>query len=450
MDPSTDVISKETILLNFGLSDLPENWTIVEINDLLTSDRGISVGVMYPGEHDPSGNPIIKVTDLKNNRINRSPDFRISRKKHEEYIRTEFQGGELLITLVGEVGKCAIVPQELKGFNAARAIGVLRFKDQENIPFVRWCLLSTPLQELMVAWSNTTVQTTLNLKEIKKLPIPWPPKNERDAIVRILGSLDDKIELNRQMNETLEAMARAIFQSWFVDFDPVRAKAERRDTGMPPEIASLFPDGFEEVDGREVPRGWKIGSIYEIADVIYGAPFSSKLFNTEKRGLPLIRIRDLSTQDPEIFTDEDQPRGEKINPGDIIVGMEGEFKIHVWTGPISWLNQRVCKFAPKNTNSTVFLKYSILEPVSFFERSKVGTTIIHLGRSDIDTFRILIPSKEILAKFGEITEPISQKIVANAIESRTLARIRDALLPKLMSGEIQMPIAGRNENVTVI
>ena len=133
---------------------------------------------------------------------------------------------------------------------------------------------------------------------------------------------------------------------------------------------------------------------------------------------------------------KDQPRGEKIKPGDIVVGMDGEFKIHVWTGPISWLNQRVCKFAPKIVNSTLFLKHSILDPVNFFERSKVGTTIIHLGKSDIDTFRILIPSKAVLGKFGEITEPISQKIVANAIESRMLAQIRDALLPKLMSGEI--------------
>jgi type I restriction enzyme S subunit len=279
---------------------------------------------------------------------------------------------------------------------------------------------------------------SINTKILSDIPICYPPLPTQHAIARILGSLDDKIELNRKMNETLEAMARAIFQSWFVDFDPVRAKAEGRDTELLPEIAALFPDGFEEVDGREVPRGWGIGSIYEIADVIYGSPFSSKLFNTDKRGLPLIRIRDLSTQDPEIFTDEDQPRGEKINHGDIIVGMDGEFKIHVWTGPISWLNQRVCKFAPKNLNSTLFLKYSILDPVSFFERSKVGTTIIHLGKSDIDTFRILIPSKEILAKFGEITEPISQKIVANAIESRTLAHMRDALLPKLMSGEIQV------------
>lgn len=279
---------------------------------------------------------------------------------------------------------------------------------------------------------------TLNRNHVHPTEILWPALPIQHAIARILGSLDDNIELNRQMNESLEAMARAIFKSWFVDFDPVRAKAEGHDTGLPVGIAALFPDGFEEIDGREVPRGWGVGSIYEIADVIYGAPFSSNLFNTEKRGLPLIRIRDLSTQDPEIFTDEDQPRGEKIKPGDIVVGMDGEFKIHVWTGPISWLNQRVCKFVPKDSNSTLFLKYSILDPVSFFERSKVGTTIIHLGKSDIDTFRILIPSKKILTKFGEIAEPVSQKIIANAIESRTLAHMRDALLPKLMSGEIRV------------
>ncbi len=101
----------------------------------------------------------------------------------------------------------------------------------------------------------------LDTTRLKSILIPTPSLNEQLAISRIFISLDDKIELNRQMNETLEAMARAIFKSWFVDFDPVRAKAEKRDTGLPLEIAALFPDGFEEVDGREVPRGWELKEI---------------------------------------------------------------------------------------------------------------------------------------------------------------------------------------------
>ncbi len=107
---------------------------------------------------------------------------------------------------------------------------------------------------------------TLNLKEIRQIPLPWPPKRQRNAIAHILGTLDDKIELNRRMNATLEAMARALFKSWFVDFDPVRAKAEGRDTGLPREIADLFPDGFEESAVGEVPRGWRIGTFGEVAD----------------------------------------------------------------------------------------------------------------------------------------------------------------------------------------
>jgi type I restriction enzyme, S subunit len=127
--------------------------------------------------------------------------------------------------------------------------------------FVRLCLLSQPLQYLMQAWATTTVQATLNLKEIRQIPLPWPPKNQRDAIANIVDALDDKIELSRRMNETLEAMARAIFKSWFVDFDPVRAKAEgRQPFGMDAATAALFPNSFQDSPLGKIPKGWRIGT----------------------------------------------------------------------------------------------------------------------------------------------------------------------------------------------
>src|SRR5207245_11439815 len=112
------------------------------------------------------------------------------------------------------------------------------------------------------------------------------------AIAAALGALDDKIELNRRMNATLEAMARALFQSWFVDFDPVRAKLDgRQPIGLDPATGALFPNEFQNSELGPIPKGWRVSSVYEIADVIYGAPFASSLFNSEKLGEPLIRIR---------------------------------------------------------------------------------------------------------------------------------------------------------------
>ncbi|MEI7857182.1 MAG: restriction endonuclease subunit S [Methanomicrobiales archaeon] len=132
---------------------------------------------------------------------------------------------------------------------------------------------------------------TLNRNHVHPTEILWPVLPIQHAIARILGSLDDKIELNRQMNETLEAMARAIFKSWFVDFDPVRAKAEGRDTGLPADVAALFPDGFEEVDGREVPRGWGVKPLSDSFDVRMGQSPPGTTYNENGEGISFFQGR---------------------------------------------------------------------------------------------------------------------------------------------------------------
>lgn len=342
------------------------------------------------------------------------------------------QSGDLL-------GSVSRVPKEIKTGRVTQDTVKLLFRNPETPKnYIYWLLRTPQYRAYCRARATGTTNLALSREDFLAYPVPEPTYN-RLYLARILDLIEEKIELNRQMNETLETIANSLFKSWFVNFDPTCAKSEgRQPAAMDVETAALFPDRFETIEGRKVPMGWRVRSIYDVADVIYGAPFSSNHFNIEKRGLPLIRIRDLSTHDPKVSTDENQPRAEKILPGDILVGMDGEFKINVWTGPESWLNQRLCKFIPKFPKSTLFLKYSLEVPVNFFETSKVGTTIIHLGKSDIDTFKIVIPSTKICKKFCEISDPISQKIVVNAIQSRTLASIRDTLLPKLISGEIKI------------
>lgn len=259
MEDRNSFVFKEKLLLQAGFLSLPKEWSILQIGDILSEDRGISVGVMYPGEHDPFGIPLIKVGDLTDNLINSNPEFQITPQKHYEYRRTSFEGGEILLTLVGDVGKCAFVPSKMIGWNAARAVAVIRLKNPKDANYVRLCLLSRPLQHLMQIWSNTTVQVTLNLKEIKQLPLPWPPEAERTGISRILDVLDEKIELNHQKNETLKAIARAIFKSWFINFDPVRAKFEGNHSfSLNTEIDSLFPDKFEDSELGRIPKSWSV------------------------------------------------------------------------------------------------------------------------------------------------------------------------------------------------
>jgi type I restriction enzyme S subunit len=334
----------------------------------------------------------------------------------------------------------AVVPAEMAGWNAARALAVLRLTDPDDAHFLTYALSTPEVQNTIRNWCNTTVQATLNLKEIKQLPVPWPEARQRARITQVLGALDDKIELNRRMNETLEAMARAIFQDWFVAFGPTRAKLEGRPPYLAPDLWALFPDRLD-ADGN--PQGWTEASVYRFADVIYGAPFASSRFNTDRRGLPLIRIRDLGDHDPSIFTDEDHPKGQTIDPGDIVVGMDGEFRLHQWKGPRALLNQRVCHFRPKLDVPRAFVVHALTEPLAFFERGKVGTTVIHLGKADIDTIRLIDPGQTILDGFGSIVEPFLSRVIANSAESRTLAAARDLLLPRLMSGELRVKEAER-------
>jgi type I restriction enzyme S subunit len=442
---SSDQLGGSEILENFGISSIPSDWSVVRIEDILERERGISVGVMYPGAHHQGGVALLKVVDVRNNWISDAPDFKISPDKHQEYRRTELEGGELLITLVGQNScQTAIVPESMKGWNAARAIAVTRIDPLKGSNhFIKYALQAPALQLLMKNWSNTTVQETLNLKEIRRIPMPMPPITEQKAIAHILGTLDDKIELNRKTNETLEAVAKALFKSWFVDFDPVRAKSEGRPTGLPAEISDLFPDSFEDSELGEIPSGWRVDSIYSIASVIYGAPFSSSLFNGDGDGIAVARIRDLPGETPGVFTTEVHSKGTLILPGDIVVGMDGEFRAYLWGGEECWMNQRVCKFIPSKKSRTCFLRESILKPLMDVERSETATTVIHLGKGDIDGFRLVVPSPDVLGIFSSATTPLYEEVVAKKQQTRVLANIRDALLPKLISGEIRIPDAER-------
>lgn len=270
--------------------------------------------------------------------------------------------------------------------------------------------------------------------KLKDLLVPRFHPLTEEALAELLGAVDRRIELNRRMNETLKVMARAIFQDWFVEFGPTRAKVEGRAPYLAPELWGLFPDAFDEQDK---PIGWSNRSVYEFADVIYGAPFSSKRFNAADEGVPLIRIRDLASHKPGVSTVQVHKKGHMIEAGDIIVGMDGEFRLHLWKGPRAWLNQRVCHFEPKVGVPKAYLAEALKEPLAFFERGKVGTTVIHLGKSDIDTFKLICPGERLLDAFAKVAEPLVEATVSNAQQSRTLARTRDLLLPKLMSGEIR-------------
>ena len=183
-----------------------------------------------------------------------------------------------------------------------------------------------------------------------------------------------------------------------------------------------------------------LGSIYDIADVVYGAAFKSALFNEEKVGYPLIRIRDLSTFSPQYWTNEAHPKRVFVHPGDVLAGMDAEFTPCLWQGEMAVLNQRVCLFEPA-ANSGVSRSYLLmaLNPLlAFIQNYASGTTVAHMGKSDLEALNVPIPARGDLERFNTIAEPLREQIVQNSTQNRKLAALRDALLPKLMSGEIDV------------
>lgn len=267
---------------------------------------------------------------------------------------------------------------------------------------------------------------------ILKYNITLPPLEEQKAIAKVLSDLDEKIETNNKINKTLEEMAQAIFKQWFVDFE------------FPNEEGKPYKSSGGEMVESElgvIPKGWKLNEIYKIADVIYGAAFSSKKFNEDKIGLPLIRIRDLKTTAPTFYTDEEHKKATKVNAGDILVGMDAEFTPTIWRGEQGYLNQRVCMFKPNKSYIHNYFIYESIKPyMKLMEFAKVGTTVIHLGKSDIDNMKLIIPDNEILSEFNHLIEPLYDKLIEVSKENRGLINLRDTLLPKLMSGEIRVQL----------
>lgn len=271
---------------------------------------------------------------------------------------------------------------------------------------------------------------------LNRMTILLPSLPEQRVIHEALKAIDEKVELNAAMVSTLEETARALYQSWFVDFDPVLAKAEGRDPTLPADIAALFPDRFGE-DG--LPEGWRSVAIYDAANVIYGAPFASERFNTLGIGRPLVRIRDLPTHKGGHFTDEVHRKEHVIEPGQIVVGMDGEFRAYLWQGDPALMNQRVCSFKPRLQVNRGYVWLSLIPLLDLCEKSAVGTTVIHLGKKDIDRFNVLSAPAPVHEAFGHVVEAMIDQIVLLGKLSRALVQLRDTLLPLLISGQLRIP-----------
>jgi type I restriction enzyme, S subunit len=431
---------------------LPQDWSYSSIGELekegvISEIQDGNHGEKHPKSSDyvTSGVPFIMARDIENNRLDLTNCSFLPRSLADS-LRIGFaHPGDVLLTHKATMGRVAIVPEGHEYVMLTPQVTYYRIGDRSRLSnvYLKYAFLGPDFQHQLNSDSDQSTRKYIGITDQRRLKIPVPPPNQQQAIAHILSTLDDKIELNRRTNETLEGLAWALFKSWFVDFDPVRAKAEGRDSDLPNRLADLFPNSFKQSELGAIPTGWNALSITEIADVVYGAPFSSSQFNAQGIGKPLIRIRDLASENPGVWTPELHPKGFTVKPGDVVVGMDGEFRAYLWGGVEAWLNQRVCVFIPKRGFSAAFVRNSVMRPLADIEATETATTVIHLGKGDIDQFLTIVPEPHVLETFNRLCHPWYDRMVISRQESHTLAALRDTLLPKLISGELTMPDAER-------
>ncbi|WP_430301147.1 restriction endonuclease subunit S [Pseudomonas aeruginosa] len=370
--------------------------------------------------------------------------MRIDPAIEAKYSRTRLKGGEVLLTLVGSVGQVAVASKSLKGFNVARAVAVIHPSHDVEPEWLAWCLRAPLSQHLLGSRANTTVQTTINLKDLRALPIPLPPEIERKEIIAVLGGLDDCISILRETNTTLEAMAQAIFKSWFVDFDPVRAKAEgRQPERMDAATAALFPDSFEESELGLVPKGWHVGSIEDIADYLNGLALQ-KFPPSEDSWLPVIKIAQLrrgNTHGADRAS-ADIKKDYIVHSGDVLFSWSGTLEVEIWCGGKGALNQHLFKVTSKNFPKWFYLLWTKAHLKNFREiAASKATTMGHIQRKHLTEAKVVIPPDDVLNGAGAFIQSILDEWLVNAEEIQTLTQLRDTLLPKLISGEVRLPEA---------
>ncbi|MGE5700458.1 MAG: restriction endonuclease subunit S [Deltaproteobacteria bacterium] len=291
---------------------------------------------------------------------------------------------------------------------------------------------------------DKSAQPNASASTMTKAPLCAPrDKAEQRAIAHILGTLDDKIELNRRMSETLESMARALFKSWFVDFDPVRAKVEGRDTGLPKHIDSLFPVSFEESEFGEIPNGWSVGTLANYSSL------NSEAWSKKTRP-SVINYVDLSNTKwgrIEVITAharQDAPsRAQRIlRLQDTIVGTvrpgNGSYALISEDGLTGSTGFAVLRPLRIEYTEFVYLAATATETIDVLSHLADGGAYPAVRPEVVAATPVVLPSGDVLGKFSRLVKPLLAKIAGNDRESRTLAALRDALLPKLLSGEIRV------------
>ncbi|MYA89139.1 MAG: hypothetical protein F4X97_11960 [Boseongicola sp. SB0662_bin_57] len=363
--------------------------------------------------------------------------MRFEKNEHDRY---GLRRGDLVICEGGEPGRCAIWKDAIPGMKIQKALHRIRTRDQLDNEFLYyWFLLAGQNGALEPYFTGTTIKH-LTGKALAELRVPLPPNSEQRAISHMLGTLDDKIDLNRRMNETLEAMARAIFKDWFVDFGPTRAKAEGRAPYLAPELWDLFPDALDD-DGK--PVGWTLVPLSVLAEA-NPESWSKKNAPEEIVYVDLANTKWGSIDATHHFLWRDAPSRAKriLRPGDTIVGLvrpgNGSYAYIGTPGLTGSTGFAVLRPREPQYAELVFLSATAPENIECLAHLADGAAYPAVRPEAVEATEVVLADNAVTTSFSALIDPIFDRMERNKIECQTLAQTRDLLLPRLMSGEIRL------------
>ncbi len=411
---------------------------------------------LHASDYRPVGTPSIMPQNLGDNRVIADGIARVGDSDANRLRRYLVREGDIVYSRRGDVEKRALIGPHEDGWLCGT--GCLRVRLGENGADPRYAsyYLGHPaVREWIVRHAHGATMPNLNTAILSACPFVAPPIPEQRAIAYVLGTLDDKIELNRRMNATLEAMVRALFRSWFVDFDPVRAKMDGRDTGLPKDIADLFPDRLVVSELGEIPEGWESTRLDNVATITKGRSY---------------RRRELVASDTALVTLKSFARGggyrteglksfggaykseQVVQPGEVIVACTDVTQAAEVVGRSAVVGETssfrtlvasldVLIVRPKNAAPGRAFVHYVTGTENFVTHAlarTTGTTVLHLSKDAVASFPFALPPRRLTERFGHLADSLRARIQANASAVELLADVRNTLLPKLVSGELRV------------
>lgn len=403
---------------------------LIEIGKLdikiIDGDRGEN----YPTKEDFFENEYCLFLDAKNitsTGFNLSTTQFITQKKDNELRNGKLKRNDIVMMTRGSVGNVALFDEKIPFENIRINSGmiIIRCEGKYSPKLLYYLLKSSFVKKQINDMMSGSVQKHLTSSSIKQIKIL---KNYTSIKIDTIYAIDSKIQLNNKINSELEAMAKTIYDYWFLQFKfPNKEGKPYKSSGG----KMVWNDELK----REIPEGWEIKSIFDELSVQYGFPFATDKFTDVKTDIPVVRIRDILTNTISTYSNENVDKKYRLNEQDLLIGMDGNFHMNYWIDNTSYLNQRSVRLRTKDTSnvSIIQVKYNIAPYIKAKEERAGGSTVGHLSDKDLKELKILVPKTK---KLREILDNTLMKIVKNRKENQELTSLRDFLLPLLMNGQV--------------